>query len=296
MRSVVVDSKRIRLWLARLPGLPKRVVGQQRHVEFPRPNLGVLKEIERPNPRKLVASLSPKMRRSILYAAGGAAVATALLIAYNSAPLSVQSVDVRGARTLSPELIRETAAVDDDSLTRPDLSGARKRLLALPMVRDVSVERDWPFGVDITVTERDVFAVWRAGGQRYVIDSEGVVVDVPPPNNGIVIAQTGAAGLFEPGDTVGGGSAHVAARLVLTSQQTLGRTVTKLQYSELDGLTVWFAGEGDDERLRVDFGHPADYDFKLAALYAVLRRADDAGRTVRSVDLRFGQKVAVQWG
>jgi cell division septal protein FtsQ len=291
-----VDSKQFRRWFSRLPGLPKRAAGQRRSIELPRPSLGVLREIERPSVREMVASLSPRTRRSMAYAGGAGVIVTALLIAYNSAPLSVQAVDVRGTRTLSPDLIRRTAAVDDDSLTRPDLEGARERLLALSMVKDAKVERDWPFGVDITITERNVFGVWRAGGQQYVIDGEGVVVDAPPPNNGVVIVQTGAAGAFELGEQVGAGNVPVAVRLVMTSQQTLGRYVTKLQYSDTDGLTVWFSGDSEGERVRVLFGHPSDYDFKVAALYGILRRADDDGRSVRSVDLRYGQKVAVQWG
>ena len=221
---------------------------------------------------------------------------TAALLAYNSSPLSVQTVDVRGNRTLSAELIRETAAVDDDSLTRPDLDGARERLLSLSMVKDAKIGRDWPLGVDITITERSVFAVWRAGGKQYVIDGEGVVVDAPPPNNGVVIVQTGVGGALKLGDHLGAGNVPVAARLVMTSQQTLGRDVARLQYSDADGLTVWFSGDSEGERLRVLFGHPSDYDFKIAALYGILRRADDDGRSVRSVDLRYGQKVAVQWG
>jgi cell division septal protein FtsQ len=231
----------------------------------------------------------------MVYAGGAGVLATALLIAYNSAPLSVQSVDVRGTRTLSQELIRETAALDDDSLTRPDLEGARKRLLALSMVKDAKVERDWLLGVDITVTERNVFAVWRAGGKEYVIDGDGVVVDAAPPNNGVVIVQTGAEAPFELGDELGAGTVPVAARLVMTSQQTLARNVTRIQYSEVNGLTVWLSGDDESERLRVLFGHPQDYDFKIAALYGILRRADDDGRSVQSVDLRYGQKVAVQW-
>ena len=166
-----MDSEQsTRRWSFRLPFLPTRVAGRRRHIELPRPNLGVLREIERPSLRELLSSISPRRRRVAAYAVGAMALLMVVWYAYNSAPLSVQSVDVRGARVLSPDLIRKTAAVDDDRLTRPDFDGARQRLLALPMVKDARIERDWPFGIDITVTERNIFAVWRAGGKDYVID------------------------------------------------------------------------------------------------------------------------------
>ena len=46
--------------------------------------------------------------------------------------------------------------------------------------------------------------------------------------------------------------------------------------------------------LRVVFGDAQDYDFKVAALFAVLQQARNEGRTLSRVDLRFGDRVAVQ--
>jgi hypothetical protein len=64
--------------------------------------------------------------------------------------------------------------------------------------------------------------------------------------------------------------------------------VTALEFSQATGLTAVL---GD---LRAVFGDAQGYEFKLAALYAVLERAQAEGRAVQRVDLRFGDRVAYQ--
>ena len=62
-----------------------------------------------------------------------------------------------------------------------------------------------------------------------------------------------------------------------------------LEFSRASGLTAVLA---DD--LRVTFGDAQGYEFKVAALFPVLQRAEEEGRTPRRVDLRFGDRVAIQ--
>ena len=88
-----------------------------------------------------------------------------------------------------------------------------------------------------------------------------------------------------PGDRVDVGAVDVAKQLVATSQQTLGRAVTGLEFSQATGLTVFLDGG-----LRVAFGDAQGYDFKVATLYALLQE----GAELHSVDLRFGSLVAVE--
>jgi hypothetical protein len=54
-----------------------------------------------------------------------------------------------------------------------------------------------------------------------------------------------------------------------------------------------FGGEGQPE-LRAIFGGTEGLEFKVASLFAVLQQAREEGRVVRQVDLRFGDRVAVQ--
>ena len=209
---------------------------------------------------------------------------------YGSSFLSIQNVQVEGNSTLSAETVRSVAGLDDEKLVRPDFAGARERLMALPIVKDVTVSRNWPTGARISIVERAPWGIWLSGGQQYVIDDEGVVLDLPPAADAPVIVQTEA--LAEPlaaGARVDKGAIEVAQQLVNSSVQVLGRPVTSLEFSQADGLTIVLGDE-----LRVRFGDAQDYDFKVAALFAIMERAAESGRTLNHVDLRFGDRVAVR--
>ena len=213
---------------------------------------------------------------------------------YRSPLLSVREVTVEGSEILSPEMIRSIAGLEGQSLVRPDFEGTRQRLLALPMVKDAQISRDWPSGARIIIVERAPWGVWQVGGQRFVIDDEGVVLDLPAPAGAPVILQTDAASPLAPGDRVDPGAVAVARQLVPTAERTLGRPLVGLEFSQTSGLQVMLAGGPDEPALRAVFGDAQGYDFKVATLYTLLQRADEEGRTLRRVDLRFGDRVAVQ--
>ncbi len=213
---------------------------------------------------------------------------------YRSPLLSVREVTVAGSEILSQDMIRSVAALDGQSLVRPDFEGARQRLLALPVVKDVQISRDWPSGARITVVERAPWGVWQVGGKRFVIDDEGVVLDLPVPAGAPVIVQTDAASPLAPGDRVDPGAVAVARQLVPTAERTLGRLLVGLEFSQTSGLQVMLAGGPDEPALRAVFGDAQGYDFKVATLYTLLQQAEEEGRTLSRVDLRFGDRVAVQ--
>jgi cell division protein FtsQ len=74
------------------------------------------------------------------------------------------ALDLQGARTL---------------LTF-DARAARARLEQLPWIARASIERLMPDGVDVRVTERVPFAVWRAGEQSWLIDRDGRKLQAVP--------------------------------------------------------------------------------------------------------------------
>jgi len=111
------------------------------------------------------------------------------------------------------------------------------------------------------------------------------VLSLPPPDGAPLIAQTDPAATLSAGDRLDSGAVQVAKQLVATSQQTLGRAVTGLEFSQATGLTVILDGD-----LRVAFGDAQGYDYKVATLFALLQQ----GKDLHSVDLRFGSLVAVE--
>jgi cell division protein FtsQ len=207
---------------------------------------------------------------------------------YHSALLSIRGVSVEGNVMLPEEVVREVAGLDGRSLIRTDFSAAEERLRSLPLVKDADIGRDWPLGASVRIVERQPWGVWRLGGQDYTIDGEGVVLNVAPPEGAAAIVQTDAAPPLRPGDRVDAGAVAVAAKLVASAEQALGAPVTALEFSQAAGLTAIL---GD---LRVAFGDSQGYEFKLASLFAVLERAQEQGQALRRVDLRFGDRVAIQ--
>ena len=208
---------------------------------------------------------------------------------YNSPVLALHGVSVEGNAVLSADVVRQVAALDGQRLVRPDLAGAQERLRAFPLIKDARVTRDWPFGARIAIVERQSWGVWQIGQQRYVIDDEGVVLTLPEPQNAPAILQTDASGPLKPGDKVDASAVSVAKQLFATAQQSIGEPVSRLEFSQNTGLAVVLA-----DNVRVSFGGLDNYQFKLAALYAVLQRAQEKGESVHAVDLRFGNRVAVE--
>ena len=274
-RQVVRPGAR---WQPDMRRQPKRVAGRLR---WRRPRLRM--------PR-----LTDRWRSGLLFALAATGALAGVWWVYNSPLLSVREVNIDGNNVLSAELLREVADIEGESILRTDVAGASERLLALPLVKDVQIRREWPASVGITIVERTPWGVWDADGQRLVVDDEGVVLDQPAPEGAPLILQSEAVGALAPGDRVDAGAVAVARELVPTAERTVGRRVVALEFSQKDGLTAILAGGPDQPRLRVTFGDAQGFAFKIASLYAVLRQADAEDRTLVSVDLRFGDRVAVR--
>jgi cell division protein FtsQ len=204
--------------------------------------------------------------------------------------LRVQEVTVEGTRLLDPEQIAAAAGLNGTSILFPDTGGARQRIESEPMVKSVTFERDWPRGMRIIVQERRPWGFWESGGQRYVIDDDGVVLERLLPDEGApVIRDLDGTSKLQPGDHVDADAVGLTRQLVEAAPQQLGLTLAAVEYRQRDGLTAVF-----EDGLRVTLGDGRDFDYKMAALKALLDRNRQQGVEVRSVDLRFGERIAFQ--
>jgi cell division protein FtsQ len=209
---------------------------------------------------------------------------------FQSPWLRIQEVTVEGTRLLDPEYLVGAADLRGDSIFLPDTGGARQRLEDVPMVKSVTFERDWPRGMRIIVKERRPWGFWEARSRRYVIDEDGVVLERVLPDEGApVIRQLDAGDVLQPGDRVDSDAVTLTRQIAEAAPERLGLTLDTVEYRERDGLTAVFA-----EGLRVTFGDGRDFDYKMAALEALLQRTRQDGVEVRTVDLRFGERIAFQ--
>jgi len=108
------------------------------------------------------------IRTAIKDAADGAA---------NAAGMRIATVSLSGQRQVSREEIFAAAGVTDhSSLLFLDVAQARARLEAIPWIAEATVRKLYPDRLQITITEREAFALWQRQGKVSVIAADGTVL------------------------------------------------------------------------------------------------------------------------
>lgn len=69
-----------------------------------------------------------------------------------------------------------------ESLFASDLNEIKKSLEALPWVRTVTIQRQWPFTVYVRLTEYKPIALWQKKAKFYLIDDQGHYFEIPKDN------------------------------------------------------------------------------------------------------------------
>jgi len=97
--------------------------------------------------------------------------------AANAAGFRIAAVSLSGEKHVSRAEIFAAAGISDRaSLLFLDVDAARARLKAIPWIGEAAVRKLYPDRLQITVTERDAFALWQREGQVSVISADGTVV------------------------------------------------------------------------------------------------------------------------
>ena len=98
--------------------------------------------------------------------------------AANSVGFRIAAISLTGAKEVSREEILTTAGVTGRaSLLFLDADAARTRLMANPWIGDAAVLKLYPDRLQITVTERQAFAIWQKDGRVSVIAADGTVLE-----------------------------------------------------------------------------------------------------------------------
>ncbi len=88
--------------------------------------------------------------------------------------VGVRTVEVLGTREISPDDVREAAAIEPGTpMVRLDTDEVARRVAGLPRVFEVSVSRSFPSTVEIHVTERSPVAVVPDGARVHLVDRTG---------------------------------------------------------------------------------------------------------------------------
>ena len=97
--------------------------------------------------------------------------------AANAAGMRIAAVSLSGQRQVSREEIFAAAGVTGhSSLLFLNVADARARLEAIPWIAEATVRKLDPDRLQITVTEREAFALWQHEGKVHVIAADGTVL------------------------------------------------------------------------------------------------------------------------
>jgi cell division protein FtsQ len=96
----------------------------------------------------------------------------------NALGLHITSIVLSGQKRLSRDDILASAGVTDrTSLLFFDVAMARARLKSNPWIAEASVQTLYPDRLEISVTEREAFALWQHDGRVSVVSADGTVLE-----------------------------------------------------------------------------------------------------------------------
>ena len=97
--------------------------------------------------------------------------------AANAAGMRIATVSLSGQRQVSrEEIFAATGVTNHSSLLFLDVAQARAKLEAIPWIAEATVRKLYPDRLQITITEREAFALWQRQGKVSVIAADGTVL------------------------------------------------------------------------------------------------------------------------
>jgi cell division protein FtsQ len=181
------------------------------------------------------------------------------LVVWFTPLMSVRQVQVRGVSTVSQDQVRGALDVPAGTpLLRVDLGAAAARVAALPRVAHATVDRHYPSGLTVSVTERVPTVFVDKPDGTHLLDATGFDFATTPPAPGLprlVVANPG------PRDALTGAALAVLGALpgpVRTQvEQVVPASPADVRLTLVGGRTVLW-------------GSPVDLQHKGAVLAALL--------------------------
>lgn len=94
-----------------------------------------------------------------------------------AAGLAIDRVTITGQiETSEVEVLEALEIGPSSSLLTLDAAAARKRVETIPWVESAEIRKFYPGALQVALTEREAFALWRLGGKLSVIDRDGNIL------------------------------------------------------------------------------------------------------------------------
>ncbi|HXI31514.1 MAG TPA: FtsQ-type POTRA domain-containing protein [Vicinamibacterales bacterium] len=219
----------------------------------------------------------------------------ATIVAARAHVLQVDRIAVRGNERLSKgEVIAVLNGLRGENIVSTDLERWRRRLLASPWVRDAALRRSLPSTIDVLVWEREPIGVGRIGGDVYLVDDRGVIIDQYGPQYADldlpIIDGLGAAPNDAPTLT-DEARADLAARVIgaVKSKPKLASRLSQVDVSDLHNASVILTGDPTVLQLGED-----QFAQRLQAYLDLAPALHERVANIDYVDLRFGDRIYVR--
>lgn len=240
-------------------------------------------------------------RKHLMYAAllGGCVLFAGYRVArvlLSSEALAVTRMTVTGNTRLSRgEVLWLLDGLQGRNMLLVNLDEWRQKLLASPWVADAALRRVLPGTVDVVVSERQPVGIGRLGGELYLIDQSGRIIDQFGPHHADLdlplIDGLAAGGSPGEGVAVDEVRAALASRLLgaLREHPELAGRVSQVDVTDVRDAVVIL--KGDTALIRVGDDQFAERLEAYLDLESALR---ERVPKIDYVDLRFGERIYVR--
>ncbi|MGM0563626.1 MAG: cell division protein FtsQ/DivIB [Pseudomonadota bacterium] len=201
------------------------------------------------------------------------------------APMAIRQIQVAGERRhLQDADIREALQrFAEGEFFSMDMESARRSLLALPWVREVSLRREWPDTLHVKVTEQEPVAVWRGeSADPGLVNGYGEVFFAHLENRGGFPLLDGPEG-----------SARRVLKTYAEIRQSLGEIGGGVDSLVLEARNTWQMGLESGTQVRFLEANRADAMARLKLAYNTFSAERQAA--IARIDLRYSNGFAVAW-
>jgi cell division protein FtsQ len=177
-----------------------------------------------------------------------------------SSVLAVTQVRVTNVHRISPDRVREVAAVPLGlPLARQDLAAIGQRVSAIPQVSSATVSREWPNSIKIAIVERKpLLGVLQPDGYA-LVDRDGVVFETQPSlPKGVLLTDV------DPGDVA---LLAEVGTIAVAMPAKLKKKVARISATSANAVNVILING-----VRVNWGSAADSALKAELVATLLKR------------------------
>lgn len=210
-------------------------------------------------------------------------------VAQNGAPLDmvarklgfdIETVTIAGIRELTQAQVLDLAGITPrKSLALLDARAIRERLLRSPFVQDATVRKLFPDKLELTLTEREPFALWQKDGVLTVIARDGTVLDPADPAH------------FPNLPLVVGEAANIHVESFAAMLESLGDLRAKVQAGVFVAGRRWNIHLASGLDIKMPEDEPLKAVLKLVQMQQTSRILD---KDIVAVDLRQGGRVVIR--